>query len=49
MVEFFSLFFCMIKFDQAFHLMPYFFLFFCDFAGLTSVFPDCKVDICPSW
>jgi hypothetical protein len=34
----------MIRFDQTFHLI----LFFGDFAGLTSVLPDCRVDICPS-
>jgi len=45
MVRFFSFFFLMIRFDQTFHLM----LFFYDFAGLTSVFPDCRVDIYPSW
>jgi hypothetical protein len=26
-----------------------FFLFFCDFAGLTSIFSNCRVDICLSW
>jgi len=46
MVRFFSFFFLMIRFDQTFHLML---LFFFDFAGLTSVLPNCRVDICPSW
>jgi len=44
MVRFFS-FFLMIRFDQTFHLM----LFFFDFIGLPSVLPNYRVDICPSW
>ena len=43
MVRFFS-FFLMIRFDQTFHLM----LFFFDFIGLPSVLPNYRVDICPS-
>jgi hypothetical protein len=38
----FLLFFLMIRFDQVFHLMIFF------FTGLTFILPDCKVDICPS-
>ena len=40
----------MIRFDQTFHLMLFFLLLFlCDFIGLPSVLPNCRVDICPSW
>jgi hypothetical protein len=35
----------MIRFDQVFHLMISFFFYFFDFAGLSSVFPDCRVDL----
>ena len=45
MVGFFSLFFLMIRFDQVFHLMISFFFDFCDLAGLSSVFPDYRVDL----
>ena len=49
MVGFLSFFFLMVRFDQTFHLMLSFFFYFCDFAGLTSILPNCRVDICPSW
>ena len=50
MVRFFSFFFLMIRFDQTFHLMLFFLLLFlCDFIGLPSVLPNCRVDIYPSW
>jgi len=49
MVRFFSFFFLMIRFDQTFHLMLSFFFDFYDFAGLTSVLPNCRFDIRPSW
>jgi hypothetical protein len=35
----------MIRFDQVFHLMISFFFDFCDLAGLSSVFPDYRVDL----
>jgi len=45
MIGLFSLFFLMIRFDQVFHLMISFFFDFCDLTGLSSVFPDYRVDL----